>query len=132
MKRIPKSRINLRNLRIFGILAILLVSLGGVGHGVQAETGFQFDNLDVIYTFGEQVSFLAQYKPVNLAKKVFLFFQPAGEDTRLIEMPLNPQGNCRLFLRSHHPLFASIQPHGILVSSRNGRRRKSGESETSL
>ncbi len=93
MKWIPKSRINLHNLRIFGILAILLASLGGLGHAVQAETGFQFDNLDVIYTFGQQVSFRAQYKPVDLAKKVYLFFQPAGEDTRLIEIPLNSQGD---------------------------------------
>ncbi len=74
-------------------MVILLASLGAVGYAVQAQSGFQFDNMDVIYTYGEQVTFQAQYKPANLAKKVFLFFQPAGEDTRLVQIDINPQGD---------------------------------------
>jgi hypothetical protein len=78
-------------LRIIGILA-LLVALGTVSRVVGAEAGVQFSDLDVIYTYGEQVTFQAKYFPVDLVKKVFLFFQPAGEDTRLVEMDLKSQG----------------------------------------
>ncbi len=89
MRQILNHRINLR---IIGIFVLLLASLGAAGRVAQAKSDFQFNDLDVLYTYGKQVTFQAKYKPVNLVKEVFLFFQPSGEDIRLVQMELNPQG----------------------------------------
>jgi hypothetical protein len=89
MSRILKHRTSLLR---FGVLFLLLTSLGALGRMAQAQTGFQFNDLDVLYTYGEQVTFQAKYNPVELVKGVFLFFQPAGEDIRLVQMDLTPQG----------------------------------------
>ena len=85
--------LNLRTkLRIIGILVLVLSSLGAVSRNTQAETAFKFNNLDVIYTYGEQITFQAKYEPAEVVKSLFLFFQPSGEDVRLIEMDLNSRG----------------------------------------
>ena len=89
MRQILNHKINLRIIEIF---VLLLASLGAAGRVAQAKSDFQFNDLDVLYTYGKQVTFQAKYKPVNLVKEVFLFFQPSGEDIRLVQMELNPQG----------------------------------------
>jgi hypothetical protein len=70
----------------------VLTSLGAVNKNTRAETAFKFDHLDVLYTYGEQITFQTKYEPAEVVKSLYLFFQPSGEDVRLIEMELNPQG----------------------------------------
>ena len=89
MRRILNHRIILR---ILGFIILLLTSLGAVDYVAQAETDFHFNDLDVIYTYADQVTFQAKYQPVDLVKKVFLFFQPSGEDIRLVQLESSPQG----------------------------------------
>ncbi len=80
------------DLRIFSLVILLIAGLGFAWRAAGAQSEFNFSGIDVVYTFGEQVTFQAKYQPVAQVEKVFLFFQPAGEDTRLVEMKPDSQG----------------------------------------